>query len=128
MSTWDIIIDLVGPEDKWPRYIIRDLYRVNGNFETIPLNYSGRYTFVCFLLQNGVSPTLILNWFTENGYTGRDLNHVNGLLRDFKEGRVWSTDPRTGSRRFKFKQFNVHEGRTTEFGPAPLSRNPRHNR
>lgn len=109
-NSWEIIIDLIGPEELWPRKIIRSVYKDGIYGPARKMNNTERYSFIAFCIQNGVSPNLIEQFFLDEGYNKNELYHIKWTLT-----KIFTSKKAP-------KAWNVHEGRTTEMELPALFR------
>ena len=82
--------DLLGPSHHWPRAIQKLIYTWGGRH----LRNAEWFTVVVFLLTNGISPELIVQWFKENPCKlyKKGMLHVAFIIREFprKKWRAWN--------------------------------------
>ena len=54
---WSLILDLIGPRNKWPRYIPGLFWKTGGT-----LSYQERLTVATFCFINGLPCHILLEW------------------------------------------------------------------
>jgi len=97
-QSWVIYLrERIGPTQEWPR-AIRPLI-----LSSTHLNYSQRFTVVCFLLINGIKPNDIYDYLCKKPFFTLDSSakrHIRALLI------TWSNE------RWRYGQWNVYQRKT----------------
>jgi len=109
---WDYLVDLVGPQHRWPHSINKIM-----RSPTHP-TYHERYSLMMFLMVNGVAPTVI-NDYIKTAYPTLDIparKHILGTWKDlYQDGKKLNqTTAMNVSRRRTTNVYGVEKAAPTK--------------
>ncbi len=85
---WDLIVDLIGPPQLWPKNVRRYFWTKN-------INHFQRFLVVCFCFVNGLGMMDMIEWVDLMGLCRDDSarhHMLSSLYNSFLEGRYLLVD------------------------------------
>lgn len=83
-SLEELIFELIGPFNVWPSTIATI-------FKNRTLTHKSRFTLSVFLLNNGLDPDLLIEWFKlKHKPNGKQLAHVKQIIKEFPSSK-WTS-------------------------------------